>query len=128
MLIRSFDRFFLSLQITLRTWLSALEDPTLDAAPPGVSPPVSGRGQGVGPQGPGEEAVSAVGAVRPCLPGLRTAYGSQRRAVRISKLVKIINTYPSKKGFEIGRTPSPSCCQSVFSALACGPGVESPQI
>ena len=78
--------------------MSALEDPTLDAAPPGVSPPVSGRGQGVGPQGPGEEAVRnavyvlAVGAVRPRLPGLRPAYGAQRRAVRIAKLVKINNT------------------------------------
>ena len=92
MLIRSFDRFFLSLQITLRTWLSALEDPTLYAAPPGVSPPVSGRGQGVGPQGPGEEAVSAVGAMRPSLPRLRPAYGAQRCAVRITKLAKIENS------------------------------------
>ena len=76
--------------------MAALEDPTEDAAPPGVSPPVSGRGQGVGPRGPGEEAVReavsvlAVGAVRPRLPGLRPAYGAQRRAVRISKLVKIV--------------------------------------
>ena len=70
----------------------------MDAAPPGVSPPVSGRGQGVGPQGPGEEAVReavsvlAVGAVRTRLPGLRPAYGAQRRAVRITKLVKIVYT------------------------------------
>ena len=35
-------------------------------------------------------AVLAFGAVRPCLPGLRSAYGTQRRAVRIAKLVKIV--------------------------------------
>ena len=35
---------------------------------------------------------------------------------------------PPEKRFEVGRTNSPFCFQSVFSALACGPGVESPQI